>query len=329
MKRISTNISHAVDLLNSGGVVAIPTETVYGLAADARCVDSIKKIFQIKGRPSDHPLIVHIANAASLDEWAKEIPESAYRLAAAFWPGPLTLILQKKEHVLSEITAGLDTVALRVPNHPLTLELLEKFGGALAAPSANLYTRVSPTSAEDVADELGEKVDLIIDGGRCLVGIESTIVDLSDTSPKILRPGVITQEQIYEVLGKQETKNTPKKSAAKIKHPGDKLSHYSPKANLILCSEENFHELLEEWQDRSSRVGVLSSKVPQNRDQHLTWFAFGQESTTQAQRLYSSLRQADKLGVEVLLVLLPKNSGIGVAIHDRLRRAAHKSTTLL
>ena len=320
---ISQDANKALKILQEGRLVALPTETVYGLGADASNIEAVKKIFQAKGRPSDHPLIVHIGSHEAMHAWAKEIPPSAFKLAAAFWPGPLTLILQKQEQVPQEVTGGLDTVALRMPNHPLTLEILRAFGGGVAAPSANRYGRVSPTSAQDVYEELGESVDCIIDGGRCSVGIESTIVDLSDGSEKVLRPGAITQEQINAVLGStHDEKNLYAKNEVVKRHSGDKTSHYAPRAKVILCSDENFEELLEEWQDRSSRIGVLTPKVPQNADANLTWLELGEESETQAQRLYASLRQADHLGLEVLLTLMPPNAGLGTALRDRLKRAA-------
>ncbi|MEJ5211921.1 MAG: L-threonylcarbamoyladenylate synthase, partial [Burkholderiales bacterium] len=176
---MSTDLDRAVALLRAGGVVAIPTETVYGLAADARNPQAVRRVFAIKGRPADHPLIVHIAAAESLPQWARDIPDAAWRLAGRFWPGPLTLILRRAPGVPDEVTGGQDTVGLRVPDHPLTLELLRRFGGGLAAPSANRFGHVSPTRPEHVAQELGEAVDLILDGGPCSVGVESTILDLS------------------------------------------------------------------------------------------------------------------------------------------------------
>jgi len=320
--RISQDTKHAVEILKRGGLVALPTETVYGLAADASSADAVKKIFEAKGRPSDHPLIVHIAQAEAMEQWAKNIPDAAYKLAEAFWPGALTLILEKHSHVPKEVTGGLDTVALRVPNHPLTLQILEAFGGGVAAPSANRYGKVSPTSAQDVYEELDERVDLIIDGGRCEVGIESTIVDMCDGAAKVLRPGAITQEQINAVLGKSETKRDSAKLTPLKRHSGDKPSHYAPNAKVILCADENFEELLEECQDRSSHIGILTPKIPKNADTNLTWLELGEDMHTQAQRLYWALREADRLGLEVVLAFMPKDAGIGRALRDRLKRAA-------
>lgn len=324
---ISKDRDKALKILQEGGLVAIPTETVYGLGADASNASAVKKIFVAKGRPKNHPLIVHIESHKQLHHWAKEIPDAAYKLAAAFWPGALTLILQKKEHVLEELTGGFDSIALRAPNHPLALELLRAFGGGIAAPSANLYGQVSPTSAQDVYEELGESVDLILDGGRCHIGIESTIVDLSQGDAKVLRPGAITQEQINAVLKSELTTTSSAKTRAQTPHSGDKPSHYAPKARVILANEENLQELLEEWQDRSNKIGILLPKVPKNADKDLTWLAFGEDAQTQAHRLYSSLRKADHLKLDVLLVLLPKaraSKGIALAIEERLKRASQR-----
>ena len=194
-------IEEATAALRRGGLIALPTETVYGLAADARNPAAVRKIFEAKGRPVDHPLIVHLAAASAVDEWAADIPQTARDLARAFWPGPLTLVLRRAAETLDAITGGLDTIALRVPDHPVALAVLTHFGGGLAAPSANRYGRVSPTSADDVRAELGDSVQCILDGGPCRVGIESTIVDLSGDQPRILRPGAITAGQIEAVIG--------------------------------------------------------------------------------------------------------------------------------
>ena len=192
------SIEQAADLLHRGKLVAIPTETVYGLGADASNPEAVAKIFQAKGRPADHPLIVHLAYASQMKDWAEEVPDSALRLASAFWPGPLTMILRKKASVPAVVTGGQETVALRVPDNPVALWLLRVFGGGIAAPSANRFGRISPTTAQHVAEELGDAVDCILDGGPCTVGVESTIIDLTDQQPTILRPGRITRSQLEE-----------------------------------------------------------------------------------------------------------------------------------
>lgn len=312
------SINQAAAMLHAGGLVAFPTETVYGLGADARNPEAVSRIFAVKGRPADHPLIVHLADAGQLIQWAQKIPEAAWQLAQAFWPGPLTLILPRLPSVPNAVTGGLDTVALRVPDHPVALALLTAFGGGIAAPSANRYGRVSPTSAQDVQEELSDCVDLIIDGGRCPIGIESTIVDLSTTTPRILRPGKIAQQELYRVLGSSVAtpSNTP------IRYPGDKPSHYAPRARVILASWDDVHQRVEEWRVRGQRVGLLASRLPNGLPENVTWLRLAKGVEKQAYELYHSLRQADHLGLQVLVAVMPEDEGIGHAVRDRLRRAA-------
>lgn len=314
----SSDIKQASDVLHAGGLVAFPTETVYGLGADARNTEAVKRIFEAKGRPSDHPLIVHLANAEQMHQWAQNIPEVAWQLAQAFWPGPLTLILPRLDSVPDAVTGGLDTVALRVPNHPIALALLNAFGGGITAPSANRYGQVSPTSAEDVREELRDNVDFILDGGRCPIGIESTIVDLSSGFVRILRPGKITQEMIAHVLGCSvaEPSHTPEH------YPGGNPSHYSPKARVILASSNDLDQQIEAWQGQSPYVGVLSPHRPTQLRKNVIWLPLSETIEEQAYALYRSLRNADHMGIEVLIVLMPEDRGIGHALRDRLRRAA-------
>jgi len=311
-------IGEAVSILQAGGLVAFPTETVYGLGADARNREAVERIFAAKGRPADHPLIVHLCDAKEMSKWAQDIPEAAWQLAEVFWPGPLTLILRRQPNVPDAVTGGLDTVALRVPNHPVALGLLRAFGGGIAAPSANCYGRVSPTSAEDVREELKDSVDLVLDGGRCSIGIESTIVDLSTSTPKILRPGKITEEELYRVLGS----SLAMPSKTHQSYPGSKPSHYAPRARVILASWDDVQQRLEEWQQRAKRVGLLASHLPNVLPTNVTWLRLTQDIDEQAHELYHFLRQADYLGLEVLVVVMPADVGIGHAIRDRLRRAA-------
>ena len=311
-------IGEAVSILQVGGLVAFPTETVYGLGADARNREAVGKIFAAKGRPADHPLIVHICDAKEMSEWAQDIPEVAWQLAEAFWPGPLTLILRRLSNVPDAVTGGLDTVALRIPNHPVALGLLRAFGGGIAAPSANCYGRVSPTSAEDVGEELKDSVDLVLDGGRCTIGIESTIVDLSTSTPKILRPGKITEEELYHVLGS----SLAMPSKTHQSYPGSKPSHYAPRARVILASWDDVQQRLEEWQQHTKRVGLLAPHLPNVLPKNVTWLRLTQNIDEQSHELYHSLRQADHLGLEVLVVVMPADEGVGRAVRDRLRRAA-------
>ena len=228
-------IQQAADFLRKGKLVAIPTETVYGLGADAKNPEAVKHIFAAKARPADHPLIVHIPDKAVLTDWAVEIPETAYKLAERFWPGPLTLVLKKHPDVPMEVTGGQNTIALRVPNHPVALALLKAFGGGIAAPSANRFCRISPTQASHVEEELGDKVDLILDGGACQVGLESTIVDLSGGQPRLLRPGQISKSEIEEFM--QEELELPKHSH--VRAPGMMETHYSPEAHDCLSVPSN------------------------------------------------------------------------------------------
>ena len=231
-----TDIQRAVALLRQGELVALPTETVYGLGADALNPDAVAKIFAAKGRPSDHPLIVHLADAEALTTWARDIPKDAIALARAFWPGPLTLILKKEEGVPDIVTGGQDTVGLRVPNHPIALQLLRAFGSGLAAPSANRFGRISPTTAEHVRQELGDRVPLILDGGPCQVGLESTILDLSRGVPVILRPGAIGADDIARVIGRRPRlrDEDAKASTDAPRVSGALAAHYAPRTPLEL-----------------------------------------------------------------------------------------------
>ncbi len=315
---LSPDVDQAAAALRAGGLVAFPTETVYGLGADARNPEAVARIFAVKGRPADHPLIVHLADAGQLTAWAADIPEAAWRLAEAFWPGPLTLVLPRLAGVPDAVTGGLDTVALRVPGHPVALALLAAFGGGVAAPSANRYGRVSPTSADDVREELGDGVDMVLDGGRCPIGIESTIVDLSSTEPRILRPGRITERALRRVLGRPlaTASDTP------VRAPGAKPSHYAPRARVILASPEDAEQRVEELHKLGQRVGLLASRRPAALPENVTWLALTGSMGEQAHELYHRLRQADQLGLQVLVAAMPADVGLGHALRDRLRRAA-------
>jgi L-threonylcarbamoyladenylate synthase len=309
---------HAADVLRRGGLVALPTETVYGLAGDARNADAVARIFAAKGRPVDHPLIVHLGDKAQLSDWARDIPDAAWRLAEAFWPGPLTLVLRRAPDVLDAVTGGMPTVALRVPGHPLALSVLELFGGGVAAPSANRYGSVSPTIASDVLEELGDRVDLILDGGPCDVGIESTIVDLSGDAVCLLRPGLITAEDLQRVVA------VPMATAprAGVRSPGLKDSHYSPRARVVLASMDDAAREVERWQASGHKVGLLSARRPPALAQTVPWLNLSEDVFEQARVLYHHLREADHLGLEVLVAVLPVEDGPGRALCDRLRRAA-------
>ena len=321
------DVSRAAALLRAGELVAFPTETVYGLGADASNPQAIARIFAAKGRPADHPLIVHLAGASQLDRWAVDIPEAAHRLAAAFWPGPLTLILKRHPDVLDAITGGQDTVGLRVPNHPLALQLLREFGGAgggasgggLAAPSANRFGHVSPTTAEHVREELGDAVALILDGGPCAVGIESTILDLSAGEPRILRPGMLDAAAIGRVLGIVPAFGG-RPDAPRVS--GSLEAHYAPRTSLQLVAAAELAARARQRLAGGCRVAVLSSQPLDFDHENLVWRAAGAAPEHFAHDLYARLRELDALACDVILVATPPLDDAWRAVADRLRRAA-------
>ncbi|MEO1767776.1 L-threonylcarbamoyladenylate synthase [Thiobacter aerophilum] len=318
MPRISTDLDRAVALLRAGGVVAIPTETVYGLAADARNPAAVRRVFAIKGRPADHPLIVHIAAAEAMPEWARDIPEAAWRLARHFWPGPLTLILQRAPGVPDEVTGGQNTVGLRVPDHPLTLELLRRFGGGLAAPSANRFGRISPTRPEHVVAELDEAIDLILDGGPCSVGVESTIVDLTGRRPTVLRPGRVSLEALEHVLGEPVALSTGEDG---VRAPGTLAAHYAPATPVLLLPLERLWEEAARRVAAGERVGVLTYGLPRTCPGVFVLRLPGQPAAY-ARELYAALRAMDEAGYACILVETVPETSEWLAVANRLKRAA-------
>ena len=313
----SQSIQHAADLLHQGKLVAIPTETVYGLGADASNPDAVVKIFKAKGRPANHPLIVHLAYASQMQDWAEKVPASALRLASEFWPGPLTMILQKKAWVPMAVTGGQNTVALRVPDNPVALWLLRVFGGGIAAPSANRFGRISPTLASHVAEELGDTVDCILDGGPCTVGLESTIIDLTDSQPTILRPGRITRTQLEAVL------KTPValKSQHKIRAPGMLASHYAPNTPAYLCTSEALLALLNEQHSQGKKVAVLAFSAALVDVSCQRLLRLPEETEAYEAALYSALRELDQLELDSILVEQPPEQEEWMAVNDRLGKA--------
>jgi len=322
-------ITLAVNLLRSGDLVGMPTETVYGLAADAANPAAVAKIFAAKGRPADHPLIVHIGAVDQLDRWARDIPDAARQLAAAFWPGPLTLILPRQPGVPDAVTGGQDTVGLRMPDHPLALAMLRAFAaaggsGAVAAPSANRFGRISPTSAEHVRQDLGERVPLVLDGGPCQVGIESTIVDLSRGAPVILRPGAITAADIERVL-KAAT------SAAESDRGGDTTprvsgslaAHYAPRTPLRLVPAAELADAVNAALAAGS-CAVLSFQALAPRP-GLTHYPASHDAAGYAYDLYRALRTLDAAGAQTILVEALPAGVEWQAVADRLGRAAFGS----
>lgn len=306
-------ISDAATALVNGNLVAFPTETVYGLGADASNEIAVKKIFQVKGRPTDHPLIIHISNINLLDKWARQIPEYAIKLARSFWPGPMTLILPRTALAKDFITGGQDNVGLRVPDHDLALALLTEFerqgGAGIAAPSANRFGKVSPTTAQAVAQELGEYLgedDQILDAGPCAVGLESTIIDCTTPTPIILRPGAISAAMILEI-----TLMTPTdKNTSGIKASGLLQSHYSPKAAVILDQIPSPGDGFIALSDLITPEGVIRLASPKNNVEY-------------AKTLYSALRQADTQGLSRVIIISAKGDDLAVAINDRLNKAAY------
>ncbi|TVO50933.1 L-threonylcarbamoyladenylate synthase [Denitromonas halophila] len=322
MTELSRALRDAVAALRAGQLVGLPTETVYGLAADARNPQAVARIFAAKGRPANHPLIVHLASAEQLDDWAREIPDAARQLAAAFWPGPLTLILKRQPDVPDAVTGGQDTVGLRVPAHPVAHALLAAFGGGLAAPSANRFGRISPTTADHVREELGNAVAVVVDGGECEVGIESTIVDLSRGVPVMLRPGRVSIDDMRRVLGAPVL--TP--DAADTTAPrasGTLASHYAPATPVRLLDVPALYATVVAAAQSGQRIGVLSRTLtdaaPANGS---VWLQLPGDPAGYARRLYGDLRRLDQCGATLLLIEAPPTSPEWQAVNDRLKRAA-------
>lgn len=316
------DLNTALELLRSGELVGIPTETVYGLAADAANAEAVARIFALKGRPNDHPVIVHIAGSAQLADWAVDIPAAAYALADAFWPGPLTLILKRKPGVSDAVTGGQDTVGLRAPAHPLTQTLLQRFGGGLAAPSANQFGHVSPTTAAHVRAEFGDKLALVLDGGPCLIGVESTIVGLTGETATLLRPGGIAGEAIEALLG-QPLRHHQDAASAKVRVSGLLDSHYAPRTPLLTGSYAALCAVLSEaGAERAQRTAlVLLSKHDGTPVAGLTR-NMPEGAEDYARLLYATLRELDDGRFDTLLLELPPETPDWLAVNDRLRRAA-------
>ena len=304
----------AAGVLINGGLVAFPTETVYGLGADACNQKAVARIYSVKGRPADHPLIVHVASMDVLGDWADDVREYAIALARDFWPGPMTLVVHRSALAGDFVTGGQDTVGVRVPNHPVALGLLEAFaragGKGIAAPSANRFGNVSPTTAQAVSDELSDYLgmsDVILDGGACAVGVESTIIDCTGDVPKILRPGAITEEMIERSTGLHLDGVV---SQSQIRVSGSLDTHYAPIATVLLDQTPLAGQGLIAMSDVVTADGVVRLAAPQSHDEF-------------ARALYSALRAADEQGLEVVVVHQPQGDGIAIAIRDRLIRAAH------
>jgi L-threonylcarbamoyladenylate synthase len=317
-----SELSRAVAVLRAGGLVAFPTETVYGLGADASSPAAVRRIFEAKGRPATHPVIVHLADAVQVVTWAREVPETARKLARRFWPGPLTLVLKRSPSVNSVVTGGQDTVALRVPSHPVALQLLARFGGGIAAPSANRHGRVSATTAEHVRREFGAAVDCVLDGGAAQVGIESAIVDLSGGNPALLRPGWITAAEIEQALG--VPLRAPMESAPRA--PGTLAAHYAPQTPLKLIEGDLLPELAATLTRQGKSVAVLALSEARPLLPGLQWIAAPREAAGYAHALYSNLRALDAAQCDAILIEQPPREAPWTAINDRLSRAAAGSS---
>jgi L-threonylcarbamoyladenylate synthase len=312
--RLSSQLEEALTLLNAGKLVAIPTETVYGLAANALNADAVIHIFETKNRPHFDPLIVHVGGMDQVDEVAAHIPEVAYLLMEALWPGPLTIVLQKHERVPHIVTSGLDTVGVRMPDHPLTLELLRSLNFPLAAPSANPFGYISPTSALHVAEQLGERIPYILDGGECRVGVESTIIDCTTAIPTVLRLGGTSVETIQELIGEV---NVNAISTSAPQAPGMLHSHYAPRKPMLVG---NIHELLHE---HGSNVSILSFKDSFHNFRNIRLSETGNLHEA-ARNLFAAMRKLDADHHDLILAEFVPDFGLGRAINDRLKRASAK-----
>ncbi len=317
-------IRTASDVLEYSGLVAMPTETVYGLAANADDEKAVMKIFAAKNRPNNHPLIVHVTGIEALDHWAVNIPQGAYDLARAFWPGPLTMILKKSPRVGDWVTGGQDSVGLRAPSHPWARALIAHFAGkhhrGIAAPSANTFGRISPTTAQHVRDDLGEKpkgkVDLILEGGACDVGVESTIINMTGSTPEILRHGAVTREMLEAVLGCA----VPDGSHTSPRASGTLKSHYAPATKVVLVDEIN--EAIKQYGEKRLAVMAPAEKLTSTPTNVLIWFAASADAGDYARDLYARLHAMDAAQADFILIEVPPSGGFWDAVRDRLTRAA-------
>ncbi|MBR6522677.1 MAG: threonylcarbamoyl-AMP synthase, partial [Oscillospiraceae bacterium] len=315
------------EIIRAGGLVAIPTETVYGLGASALIDEAVARIFEVKGRPQDNPLIIHVHGAQALEQWCSEVPEEAYKLAEKFWPGPLTMVLKKKPCVPERVTAGMDTVGVRCPDHSATLKIIELAGVPIAAPSANISGKPSPTTAEHVRHDIDGMIDAIVDGGDCRVGLESTIIDLSVTPPRLLRPGGISLEQLREVLGEVSVDAAVYRkleAGEQPKAPGMKYRHYSPKAKVIIL--DGNAENVAKYVNANSGEGtaVLCFDGEETLFDVPTCLTYGdpEKPETLAEKLFACLRELDRDDIELIYSRCPPKDGVGLAVYNRLSKAA-------
>ena len=313
-------------LLKNGELVGVPTETVYGLAADATNEEAVAKIFEAKGRPADNPLIIHVTSIDMMLGFTEDIPSVVYKLAEKFWPGPLTMVLPKRSNVPDIVTAGMDTVAVRMPSNEVVRKIIDYVGRPLAAPSANKSGYPSPTTAQHVIDDMNGKIAAVVDGGPCSVGVESTVISFEGyDSVRVLRPGFITPEQLREVvddviIDKNITSNEMP-VVEEVRSPGMKYKHYSPKARVVLVREglEMFKKYVSEQTDPDSCSLIFDYDAPDFPYKYMT---YGNTPQEQAHQIFAKLREADKIGIKTLYVRAPRKEGIGLAVYNRLIRAA-------
>lgn len=308
----------AVDALRDGELVAFPTETVYGLGANASNPAAVRKVFELKGRPPSHPVIVHIDQAKYLKRWVRDVPAAAAKLAEAFWPGPLTLVLPRAEGVHDEVTGGQDTVAIRIPSHPMARQLLDAFGGGIAAPSANRFGRLSATRAEHVQDEFGDAVKVILDGGECQLGLESTIVSCVGEEVRLLRPGSITVGQLRDVVG--EVAVGADRASPRV--PGSTVAHYAPTTPLTIVPGGELDALAASLSGGGQRIAVLAQRLPMKTYETVTWINAGKRAEAFGHDLYANLRTLDKAGCARILVQEVPGDERWDAVRDRIARAA-------
>lgn len=320
-------LQRAADIISGGGLVAIPTETVYGLGASALIDEAVARIFEVKGRPQDNPLIIHVHGAEALDKWCSDVPKEAYALAEKFWPGPLTMVLKKKPCVPERVTAGMDTVGVRCPDHPATLRIIELAGVPIAAPSANISGKPSPTTAQHVRHDIDGMVEAIVDGGDCRVGLESTIIDLSVSPPRLLRPGGVSLEQLREVLGEVSVDAAVYRkleAGEQPKAPGMKYRHYSPRAKVTILdgTAENVAAYV------NANCGPHTAVLCFDGEEALfdvpVCLSYGdpEKPETLAEKLFACLRELDREDIDEIYSRCPPKDGVGLAVYNRLSKAA-------
>ncbi|MFO1510384.1 MAG: L-threonylcarbamoyladenylate synthase [Steroidobacteraceae bacterium] len=321
VRATQAEIDEAVTALRDGELVAFPTETVYGLGANAQNPAAVQRIFEAKGRPTTHPVIVHLDSPKYLHRWVREVPETAQALAERFWPGPLTLVLPRNPNVHDIITGGQDTIAVRVPAHPMAQQLLTAFGGGIAAPSANRFGRVSPTRAEHVREEFGDAVRVVLDGGESQLGLESTIVACGSSGVRLLRPGAVTIAQLRQVVG--DVQIGAANEAPRV--PGSTPSHYAPATPMTIVPADEIDTRAEDASEGGRRIAVLAQRLPLKTYPSVTWINAGRRPDAYAHDLYANLRTLDKAGCEQILVQEVPGDDKWDAIRDRLLRGAAAS----